>query len=143
VARFLAVESCGQCTPCKQDGLAIADILGRVVGGQHQPDDGDELASRLTTVADEARCALASQQQRVIGSLLSLFPDAVQAHCEEDAAVPGDIVLVAPLVDIKDDTAIVDERHRGKQPDWTFDDTDSGQSPADRLDQRLEEASTG
>ncbi|HZI38886.1 MAG TPA: NADH-ubiquinone oxidoreductase-F iron-sulfur binding region domain-containing protein, partial [Acidimicrobiia bacterium] len=142
VARFLAVESCGQCTPCKQDGLAIADILGRVVAGQHQPDDADELASRVTTVADEARCALATQQQRVIGSLLSLFPDAVQAHCG-DEAVPDDIVLVAPLVDIEDGQAIVDERHRSKQPDWTFDDTYSGQSPADRLDQRLEEASTG
>ena len=141
VARFLAVESCGQCTPCKQDGLAIADILARLVRGEHEADDADELASRVTTVADEARCALASQQQRVIGSLLSLFPDAVQAHCG-DAAVPTDIVLVAPLVDIKDGEAFVDERHLDKQPDWTFDETDSGQSPADRLDQRLEEATT-
>jgi len=148
VARFLAVESCGQCTPCKQDGLAIADILARLVRGEHEPADADELASRITTVVDEARCALASQQQRVIGSLLSLFPDAVQAHCEDARELhqppPShtDIVLVAPLVDIKDGEAFVDERHRDKQPDWTFEETDSGQSPADRLDQRLEEAST-
>src|SRR5690606_23789311 len=27
VARFLSVESCGQCTPCKQDGRAIRDLL--------------------------------------------------------------------------------------------------------------------
>ncbi len=141
VSRFLAVESCGQCTPCKQDGLAIADILARLVRGEHEAGDADELASHISTVADEARCALATQQQRVIGSLLSLFPDAVQAHCE-DSAVPDDYVLVAPLVDIKDGKAIVDERHRTKQPDWTFDETDSGQSPADRLDQRLEEATT-
>ncbi len=93
-------------------------------------------------MADEARCALAGQQQRVIGSLLSLFPDGVQDHLEEGAA-PDDPVLIAPLVDINDDgQAIVDERHRTKQPDWTFDETDSGQSPADRLDQRLEEATT-
>ena len=141
VARFLAIESCGQCTPCKQDGLAIADILTRVVCGQHQPDDAEELASRVATVADEARCALAGQQQRVIGSLLSLFPDAVQAHCE-DAAAPDDTVLVAAMVDIKDGKVILDERHRDKQPDWTFDETYSGKSPADRLDQRLEEATT-
>ena len=142
VARFLAVESCGQCTPCKQDGLAIADILTRVVCGQHHPGDAEELASRVATVADEARCALAGQQQTVIGSLLSLFPDAVQAHCE-DAAAPDDTVLIAALVDIEDGKAILDERHREKQPDWTFDDTYSGQSPADRLDQRLEEATAG
>ena len=142
VARFLAVESCGQCTPCKQDGLAIAEILSRICCGQHQTNDADELASRVTTVGDEARCALAGQQQRVIGSLLELFPDAVTAHME-DAAVPDDTVLIAAMVDIKDGTAILDERHRNKQPDWTFDETYSGQSPADRLDQRLEEASTG
>ena len=29
VARFLAVESCGQCEPCKSDGLLIADQLNR------------------------------------------------------------------------------------------------------------------
>lgn len=143
VARFLAVESCGQCTPCKQDGLAIADILTRVVGGQPESGDGEALASHVATVADEARCALAGQQQRVIGSLLSLFPDEIQAHCE-DGAAPDDSVLIAPLVDITDDgRAIVDERQRAKQPDWTFDAIDSGQSPADRLDQRLEEATTG
>jgi len=141
VSRFLAVESCGQCTPCKQDGLAIADILSRVVCGQHQPGDAEELASRVTTVGDEARCGLAGQQQRVIGSLLSLFPDAVQAHCE-DAAPPDETVLIAAMVDIKDGKAILDERHRDKQPDWTFDETYSGKSPADRLDQRLEEATT-
>jgi NADH:ubiquinone oxidoreductase subunit F (NADH-binding) len=33
VARFLAVESCGQCTPCKQDGLEISDRLAKVCAG--------------------------------------------------------------------------------------------------------------
>jgi NADH:ubiquinone oxidoreductase subunit F (NADH-binding) len=141
VARFLAVESCGQCTPCKQDGLAIADILTRVVCGEARPGDADELPSRVTTVGDEARCALAGQQQRVIGSLLSLFPDAVQDHLE-DSAVPDDPVLIASLVDIDGGRAVLDEGHRRKQPDWTFGETYSGQAPADRLDQRLEEATT-
>jgi NADH-quinone oxidoreductase subunit F len=139
VARFLAVESCGQCTPCKQDGLAIADILTRVVCGEARPGDAETLPARVTTVGDEARCALAGQQQRVIGSLLSLFPDAVRAHLE-DGAVPDDPALVASLVDIVDGRAVLDGDHRRKQPDWTFGDTYSGQAPADRLDQRLAEA---
>ena len=34
VARFLAMESCGQCTPCKQDGLFIVDgLLGALPKG--------------------------------------------------------------------------------------------------------------
>jgi NADH-quinone oxidoreductase subunit F len=139
VARFLATESCGQCTPCKQDGLAIADILTRIVGGEALADDPKQLRSRVTTVGDEARCALAGQQQRVIGSLLSLFPDAVRDHVE-DAAAPDDPVLIASLVDIADGRAVVDERQRRKQPDWTYGDIWSGQVPAERTDQRLLEA---
>jgi NADH:ubiquinone oxidoreductase subunit F (NADH-binding) len=139
VSRFLAVESCGQCTPCKQDGLTMADILARAVRGEPEAGDADELASRVSTVADEARCALAGQQQQVVGSLLSLFPDAVEAHFSGTAEA-GEPVLVASLVDIDDGRAVVDEHHRNKQPDWTFNEIDSGQSPADRLDQRLEEA---
>ena len=154
VARFLAVESCGQCTPCKQDGLAIADILTRIVGGEADPGDAEDLPSRVATVADESRCALATQQQRVVGSLLSRFPDAVGDHLEGSRKSrrppPGntelrrDPVLIASLVDIDDSgQAIVDERQRTKQPDWTFDEVDSGQSPADRLDQRqVQEAAT-
>ncbi|HEV7534318.1 MAG TPA: NADH-ubiquinone oxidoreductase-F iron-sulfur binding region domain-containing protein, partial [Acidimicrobiia bacterium] len=141
VARFLAVESCGQCTPCKQDGLAIADVLTRVVCGEARPGDADELPSRVATVGDEARCALAGQQQRVVGSLLSLFPDAVPDHLE-DSAPPDDPVLIASLIDIDGGRAVLDEGHRRKQPDWTFDETYSGQAPADRLDQRLEDATT-
>ena len=139
VARFLAVESCGQCTPCKQDGLAIADMLTRIVCGEARPGDVDELPDRVTTVGDEARCALAGQQQRVIGSLLSLFPDAVRAHLE-DAAAPDDPFLVASVVDIVDGRALVDERQRTKLPDWTFGDVWTGQVPAERMDQRLAEA---
>ena len=38
VSRFLAVESCGQCTPCKQDGLAIAELLSAVLQlRRHRP----------------------------------------------------------------------------------------------------------
>ena len=58
---------------------------------------------------------------------------------------PGSSVLtyaVASLLDIDGGRAVVDQGHRRKQPDWTFDETYSGQSPADRLDQRLEEATT-
>jgi hypothetical protein len=134
-----------------QDGLAIADILTRAVRGEGRAGDAEALPSRVATVTDEARCALAGQQQRVIGSLLSLFPEAVQNHLENSrepdqpppsgTESPGEPVLIASLVDITDDgEAIIEDRQRAKQPDWTFDEVDSGQSPADRLDQRLEEA---
>jgi NADH:ubiquinone oxidoreductase subunit F (NADH-binding) len=135
VSRFLAVESCGQCRPCKQDGLAMSDLLDRLRRSEATSDAVTELADRVTTVADGARCSLASQQERVVGSLLERFPVEVKAHAERrvDAA---EAVLIAPILDLVDDRFVLDEGHAGKQPDWTYDITDSGQAPAERIDQQ-------
>jgi NADH:ubiquinone oxidoreductase subunit F (NADH-binding) len=135
VARFLAVESCGQCTPCKQDGLAIAEILDRFRQSNGTDEDVDELAARVATVTDEARCFLAQQQQRVVNSLLGLFPGALARHMEEadDRSPAATPVLVAPLVSLDGEHAVLDEEHAAKQPDWTYDAVDSGAAPAERL----------
>jgi NADH:ubiquinone oxidoreductase subunit F (NADH-binding) len=93
VSRFLAVESCGQCTPCKQDGLALAELLARICDDGGSEHDLATVADRVSTVADEARCYLAQQHQQVVGSI----------------------------------------RELEKQPDWSYDPTDSGKSPIDRL----------
>jgi NADH-quinone oxidoreductase subunit F len=135
VARFLSVESCGQCTPCKQDGLTIAAVLDRI-----RRNEGDEFAyntleRRLTTVGDSARCNLALQQQIVVGSVLRTFPDAVRAHVEGHVGAV-EPYLIAPIVDIVDGRAVLDLRHESKQPDWTYGPTYSGKAPADRIDER-------
>jgi NADH:ubiquinone oxidoreductase subunit F (NADH-binding) len=133
VARFLAVESCGQCTPCKQDGLSIATILDKLRTSTCHPDERRELDRRLANVAYGARCNLATQQQVVIGSVLSLFPDVVAGHLDGSIG-PVEPELVAPIVDIVDGVVRLDEHHARKQPDWTYHEHDSGRSPADRLD---------
>jgi NADH-quinone oxidoreductase subunit F len=132
VSRFLAVESCGQCTPCKQGGLALSRILERISRNDTEPNDLEDMSDRIATVANGARCYLASQHEVVVSSLVDHFGDAIDAHMTGVAAAipPAD---VAELVDIAGGSATFDERHRGKQPDWTFDATDSGQAPADRL----------
>jgi NADH-quinone oxidoreductase subunit F len=135
VSRFLAVESCGQCTPCKQDGLALADLFDRVRRSEADAPDLDAIEDRVGTVADEARCSLASQHQRVASSILHLFRPHLEAHVRgERPAV--DEEPIAAIVDLEGDAFVVDETQREKQPDWTFDAQDSGKSPADRIDQR-------
>ena len=133
VARFLAVESCGQCTPCKGDGLAIAGALERIRSSAAEPEDLALVVERVATVADEARCYLAQQHQRVLDSILRLFPDSLRHHVDATAAAV-DSYLVAPIVGFEGDRAILDTKHAAKQPDWTYDETDSGQWPAARLD---------
>ena len=132
VARFLAVESCGQCTPCKLDGMAISDLLERFCASDVGERELARLRDLLSTVADEARCNLATQQQVVIGSILDKFGDDMVGHTRGGPAVRPDIV--AEMLDIRGDEALVDERHAQKQPDWTYDAEWSGQVPAERYD---------
>ena len=135
VSRFLAVESCGQCTPCKQDGVAISIALGHVRAGTTTGDELVTIEHRIETIETGARCFLATQHRRVVESLLELYPDAFIDHATR-VARPSEPYLIAELegfTDGPDRRPIYDERHQTKQPDWTFDLTDSGVSPADRL----------
>ena len=129
-ARFLAVESCGQCVPCKWDGLALAELLARVCRSKASLHDMEVVRRRLLTVTDRSRCYLATQQQNIVGSLLECFHNEFIAHLEGRAA-PCEPELVAELVDIRDGAALLDTRHRDKQADWTYDKWYSGKVPAE------------
>ena len=92
-------------------------------------------------MAEGARCNLATQQQVVVGSVLERFPDLVAAHA--DGRAPAvDPAPIAAIVDLVDGRAVLDDAQRTKQPDWTHDEVDSGQWPADRLDDHRIEGST-
>jgi NADH:ubiquinone oxidoreductase subunit F (NADH-binding) len=137
VSRFLSVESCGQCEPCKKDGLSISELLDRVRTSQATDMDLVAIDERLQTVTDGARCYLAQQHQLVVDSVLKLFPDAIRAHVGGQApAVEPE--LVAPIVEMFADEVVLDERQRNKNPDWTYGGEWRGQAPADRIDQHLE-----
>ncbi|GAC1587712.1 MAG: hypothetical protein NVS3B21_02870 [Acidimicrobiales bacterium] len=131
VSRFLAVESCGQCVPCKQDGREISRVLERICASDATEAELSAVGALTQTVADGARCFLATQHQAVVESILRQFPEDLARHVTGDAQ-PVAPTLIAELENIVDDTAVVDERHRDKQPDWTFDVHDSGAAPADR-----------
>jgi NADH-quinone oxidoreductase subunit F len=131
-ARFLAAESCGQCTPCKADGLAISGALDRLCTGDGSQHDLDAVTTALTTVADGARCTLASQQQAVVGAILAGWDDEVvrRATGNAEAVAP---VLITEVTALADGELTLDESRRTKQPDWTHDDEWSGSYPADEL----------
>ena len=131
VARFLAVESCGQCTPCKSEGLALAAILERIRGGEPDPGDLDRVHDHLRRVADRARCPLAGQQETVVGRLVELFPKSFTSHIKGNvpASPPWPVV---PVVGFERGKAVLDLHQLDKQPDWTYDEVDSGTYPAAR-----------
>ncbi len=132
VSRFLGVESCGQCTPCKLGGLALSDLLADVSLSNAAQRDLEAIETRVSTVADQARCYLAQQHHVVVRSVLDLFPAEIRAHIESRAE-PVAPYLVTELVDIRNGVAVQDERFADKQPDWSYDAESTGKSPADHL----------
>jgi nucleotide-binding universal stress UspA family protein len=132
VLRFLAVESCGQCEPCKTDGLFLAERLRRSLLAAPTAAEDAQLRRRIGTVTTGARCNLAQQQALVAASVLDLFPAPRRAAGGEIAGRP-EPVLIAPMTDLVGGRAFVDLAQRTKQPDWSHRATDSGAAPAARL----------
>jgi len=136
VSRFLYVESCGQCTPCKQDGGAISGALDALLDGSlGEAERSDALVTvreRLDTVADGARCALARQHEEVVGSILDAFPAAVTSYVDLPGT-PRDRMLIGELVDLRAGITLLDERILRRQPDWSDNEVDSGETPVERL----------
>lgn len=139
-SRFLSVESCGQCVPCKDDGLAVTSLLAQLLDGTAADDVSTQLSARLATITNGARCSLASQQQVVVSSLLGLCattPVLSGPDAPDDVATGrAERVLgsaLRPLLDIVDGVAILDDSFADKQPDWTYDKSSSGLYPVQRL----------
>jgi NADH-quinone oxidoreductase subunit F len=131
-SRFLAVESCGQCEPCKRDGLEISGHLARLVRNEADPAAIDVINHRLTTIADGARCNLAAQHQVVVGSILAAFDGNLRDHLD-GRRDPAEPTLIAELLRIDGDKETVDSTFATKQPDWTYEPVDSGETPVERL----------
>ena len=140
VARFLAVESCGQCTPCKLDGTDLATLLARLAGSNATSTDIDTIERRIGTIGYGARCYLATQQETVLASIFNQFRHEFDAHLT-GRALPAEPLLISELLDIRDGHAIPDEHHRRKQPDWTHRPTSSGSTPVE-LKSRYRQAPT-
>jgi hypothetical protein len=138
VSRFLAVESCGQCTPCKRDGLAIFGLLDKVCQSDASKADLVKIRKLTSTVGERARCTLATQHEAVVGSVLEVFGNELEAHISGGAPAV-EPTLVAELINVEGGEATWDERHRQKQPDWTYDATDSRQFPAERYGEHRRE----
>lgn len=119
-SRFLWVESCGQCPPCKLGTEAITARLDDIEACRGTDQDLGTISAELRRVADANRCYLPVQEELVVSSLLRSFPEEFAAHLEGVCPRPrGD--LVAPLVkDLSDGQVVYDERQPLKRPDWTY-----------------------
>jgi NADH:ubiquinone oxidoreductase subunit F (NADH-binding) len=119
-SRFLYVESCGQCPPCKLGSGEITQRLARLEAGAGDETDVEEIGSWLAKVTDGNRCYLAVEEQAVVQSILRAFPDEIVEHMELDHCPRPRPLVLPKLVDLENGRAVYDERQWLKQSDWTY-----------------------
>jgi NADH-quinone oxidoreductase subunit F len=120
LSRFLSVESCGQCPPCKLGTTAITDALDRIVDGRGTDLDLDVISERLRIVSDGNRCYLPIEEQRLVSSLLTSFPADFADHLEYGRCPRPRTLPIPKIVDIADGIVTYDARQARKRPDWTY-----------------------
>ena len=120
LSRFLFVESCGQCLPCKLGTGDITEAVERIRDRAGTGRDLDIIEERLRIVADGNRCYLPVQEQNVISSLLRHYPEDVTAHLDGRCPAAGRAIPVPKLTDLTDGVASFDKRQERKRPDWTY-----------------------
>jgi len=119
-SRFLWVESCGQCPPCKLGSGEITERLERLEAGAGDEADLSEIGAWLNKVTDGNRCFLAVEERLAVGSILGAFPEEVVEHIESGACPRPRPLPFPKLVDLHDGEAVYDASIYRKQADWTY-----------------------
>lgn len=118
-SRFLSIESCGQCPPCKLGSSAIAEHLERIETGTGTDHDLGEIARWLEHVTDASRCYLATEELVVVSSILRAFSEELADHIASGKC-PHPRRPTPELVDLTGGHAHHGESLWSKQLDWTY-----------------------
>lgn len=119
LARFLAIESCGQCLACKLGTADMFERLDRLVRGEGDAGDISEIRKRTETVTDQNRCYLPVGAALLVRSTLDRFPDAFTAHVGV-ASDPAVAVSVPKIASITDGEVVLDPDYDRKRSDWSY-----------------------
>jgi NADH-quinone oxidoreductase subunit F len=122
-SRFLHVESCNQCPPCKMGSREITRSLRRLLDGEGDRSDLDDILHVATWTPNGARCFLASEESIVVPSILRTFPEDFGAHIEGGCHLRHDLPL-PKMTDFSEDQGFTyDDGYYHKRPDWSYADS--------------------
>jgi NADH-quinone oxidoreductase subunit F len=121
LTRFLAVESCGQCPPCKLGTTDMSERLDRLVDGSGTAEDLEEIRKRTDTVTDANRCYLPVGAALLVRSALEAFPRAFSERVGATGppAHPVEVPKIEHL-DSASGAVQLDEEYSRKRGDWTY-----------------------
>jgi NADH:ubiquinone oxidoreductase subunit F (NADH-binding) len=121
VARFLYVESCNQCTACKNGLRTASEALDALFDpAAAKPDDYLRALYGARSAPQANRCYLPVQGAALIPSLLETFEEEFAAPVEQRAT--AEPILIAQIEDFDADRGdfSLDSRQALKRPDWTY-----------------------
>jgi NADH:ubiquinone oxidoreductase subunit F (NADH-binding) len=120
-SRFLWIESCGQCPPCKFGSGEITAHLDRIERGRGEAGDVGLMLARAKTVTDGQKCALPTGESLLMQSLLQTFTEEFEGH-EAPCERHRDGLLLPKIVAFDDEAGRFryDQDYMSKRADWTF-----------------------
>jgi NADH-quinone oxidoreductase subunit F len=97
VAEFYAHESCGQCTPCREGSLWMAQALHRLTHGQGRKQDADYLVKIATNIQGRTICAFGEACAWPVLSFVNKFRDEFEARgaADEERCPPNGTSIAA------------------------------------------------
>jgi NADH:ubiquinone oxidoreductase subunit F (NADH-binding) len=109
LSRFLWIESCGQCPPCKLGTGALTERFEALVGSQADAGTLEEAVAWTSRVSDANRCGLGAGQQALAAGFLEDFWDDFVVHMDADCGRDRSGMLLPKLVDLDDGRFVLDE----------------------------------
>ena len=86
---FLAEESCGKCTPCREGVKHMLSILDRICGGQGESQDLDRLEHLCKVVRDGSLCGLGGTAPNPVLTTLRYFRNEYEEHIQNKRCPAG------------------------------------------------------
>ncbi len=99
---FLADESCGKCTPCREGLTVMSDILNRICRGQGRDGDIEILEDICGSQEDGCLCQLGATAPNPVRSTLRYFRGEYEAHIQHGKC-PGGVCKELITYTINDD----------------------------------------
>jgi NADH-quinone oxidoreductase subunit F len=121
-SRFLWVESCAQCPPCKFGSGEITAHLERIERGEGDAGDLGLMLARAKTVTDGQKCALPTGESLLMQSLFQTFTEEFEAHERRPCDRYRDRLLLPKIVDFDGASGRFryDDTYVRKRADWTY-----------------------
>jgi len=88
-SEFLAEESCGKCTPCREGMRQMLMILTDICEGRGKDGDVELLEEISATLVDSALCALGKSAPNPVLTTIKYFRDEYDAHIRDNVCPAG------------------------------------------------------